>query len=149
MDHVLPHLIEAARNARDRQAAQLRQAQGAVQQAQATLQRLAQFRADYLARSAAATLGTTDGPALQRYQRFLARLDEATVMQQRELQAREQRVQREQQALVGQQQKLLAYETLVRRRAQERERRVQRREQRESDEFAARAFRRAQQENPF
>ena len=147
MEHVLPTLIESARTARDRQAAQLRQAQGAVQQARTTLERLGQFRAECLARSAAGTLGHTDGPALGRYQRFIARLDEASALQQRELQLRTERAEREQQALVHCQQRLLAFQALAQRRLREREHRENRRLQREADEFAARAFHRAAREN--
>ncbi|HZY19159.1 MAG TPA: flagellar export protein FliJ [Ramlibacter sp.] len=146
MQHVLPLLIEQAQAARDQQSVRLKQAQQAVQQAQATLQRLLEFRAECLSRSPAATLGRGDGGQLADYQRFVSRLDEAIAMQRREAQAREGVVGQQQQLLVQCQQRMLAFETLSRRQAQQRDRREQRRGQREADEFAARAV--ARQENP-
>ena len=142
MDQVLPLLIESAEAARDRQAGALRQAQQAVQQAQDTLARLRQFRADCLARSAGGSLGRADAQSLGDYQRFVARLDQAIVMQQHEAQLRESRVVAAQQQLMQCQQKLLAFQTLTQRRARQREAVATRREQREADEFAARAFQR-------
>ena len=140
MKHVLPLLIETAEAARDRQAALLAQARQAAEQAGGTLQRLADFRADCLARSAAGTLGTTDAATLQAYQRFVGRLDEATAMQQHELRAREAR-QAEQQARLQQaQQRLLAFQALQKRDLRAREAQAARGEQRAADEFAARAF---------
>lgn len=139
MEHVLPHLIETARVARDRQAVGLRQAQQGVQQALATLERLTQFRADSLARSAAGTLGVTHTQALQQQQRFVSRLDEAVAQQREELALRQAHAETQQQELVKCQQRMLAFETLAKRRANERERKAQRLQQRQSDEFAARA----------
>ena len=57
MEAVLPQLIERAQAARDRLAFEARQTAQALQQSQATLERLRQFRAEYLARSPA-TRGT-------------------------------------------------------------------------------------------
>lgn len=142
MDHVLPHLIESARIARDRQAQQLTQAQQAVQQAHATLQRLDQFRAEYLGRSAASTGAPTHRQALEQYQRFVGRLDEALVLQRQELGARQAQADAQQQELVKAQQRMLAFETLAKRRAGERERKAMKLQQHQSDEFAARAARR-------
>ena len=140
MDQVLPLLIDSAEAARDRRAGALRQAQQAVQQAQDTLLRLRQFRADCLARSAGGSLGRADAQSLGDYQRFVGRLDQAIVMQQQEMMLRESRVAAAQQQLMQCQQKLLALQTLVQRRARQREAAATRREQREADEFAARAF---------
>ena len=140
MKHVLPLLIETAQAARDRQVGLLAQARQAADQAGGTLQRLAEFRADCLARSAGGTLGTTDATALQQYQRFVARLDEATAMQQQEVRARHAR-QAEQQARLQQvQQRLLAFQALQQRDLRAREAQAARGEQRAADEFAARAF---------
>lgn len=140
MKHALPMLLQSAESARDHQAALLAQARQAVSQAQSTLERLREFRADCLARSAAGTLGGSDGVALGGYQRFVERLDGAIGMQQHEVRAREGRAVGEQQRLQHCQQRLLAFQALQRREAQAAALRLQRREQRESDEFAARAI---------
>lgn len=140
MKHVLPLLIETAEAARDRQAGVVAQARQATGQAEGTLQRLTDFRADCLARSAGGTLATTSTDALQAYQRFVGRLDEATAMQQQEVRTREAR-QAEQQARLQQaQQRLLAFQALQKRDARSREAKALRGEQRAADEFAARSF---------
>ena len=143
MKYALPILIETARAARDRQAASLAQAQLAAGQAQTTLQRLRQFRTDYLARSPAASLGRSDGQALAQYQLFFSRLDDAIALQQQEIELRQARVTVQQAQLVQRHQRLLAFETLAQRRASECETRELRRLQSESDEFAARVAGRA------
>jgi len=140
MKHALPLLLQSAASARDRQAAVLAQARQAVAQAQATLDRLEGFRAECLARSAAGTLRTTGAEALREYQRFVERLDEAVAMQRNELDARAQRAAAEHDRLLRCQQRLLAFEALREREARAAAARAQRREQRESDEFAARAI---------
>ena len=146
MDKVLPLLTEGALALRDRHAALVRAAARAVQQADATLAQLRQFRLDLLARSPAALGTATDAQALVGYQRFLARLDEAIVLQQQERALRLGRVEAAQQQLIEKQKRLTAFETLARRRAAERSIKETRRLQRDSDEYAARAVRRLPQE---
>ena len=143
MEHVLPILIESARNVRDRQAASLRQAELGVRQALATLQRLLQFRCECMARSPGATHARSDGPALADYQQFVSRLDEAIAVQQQEAQRREAGRAAQQLLLTRAQQRVAAFEALALRRLQERQLREQRRLERETDEFAARMARRA------
>ena len=138
MKHALPILIETAQAARDRQAAILGHAQLAAGHAQATLQRLHQFRTDYLARSPAANLARSDGQSLAQYQLFFSRLDDAITLQQQEIELRLAQVAAKHALLVRCNQRLLAFETLARRRASERELLELRRQQSESDEFAAR-----------
>ncbi len=138
MKHALPILIETAQAARDRQTALLGQAQLAAGQAQATQQRLHQFRTDYLARAPAANLARSDGQSLAQYQLFFGRLDAAIALQQQEIELRLAEVAAKQALLVRCNQRLLAFETLARRRASERDLLEQRRQQSESDEFAAR-----------
>lgn len=146
MKHALPLLIETAEAARDQQSARLAQARQAVAQAVATLERLRDFRAECLARSAAGTLGGTDGTALQDYQRFVARLDEAIGQQQQQVRQRELQVEHQQIQLQRCQQRLLAFETLRKREANAAAARTLRREQREADEFAARSYARGDRE---
>jgi flagellar FliJ protein len=143
MDAVLPLLIERAQAARDRLAVEARQTAQALQQSHATLQRLQQFRAEYLARSPA-TRGTAVSPqALVDWQRFLARLDDAIRMQEQECEHRSQMDDARRRQLGEGQRRLMAFETLDRRRAAVREAALVRRAQRDADEFAARAARAA------
>jgi flagellar FliJ protein len=148
MQKVLPMLIDQARTVRDQQAARLQQAQGALQQAQGTLERLHAFRIECLARSPAAVLGRSDGAGLADYQRFVTRLDEAIAAQRQQAELRQAAMLKQQQVLQQAQQRLLAFDTLDRRYATQRAARELRHEQRQSDEFAARATARAQERQP-
>jgi flagellar protein FliJ len=147
MKHALPTLIETARTARDRQTTILAQAQLAASQAENTLERLGQFRSDYLGRAPAATRASSDGQTLAQYQLFFSRLDEALALQRQEVERRLARVALQQEQLVRCQQRLLAFEALARRRESERQMREARRQQSETDEFAARVAARAALEN--
>ena len=138
MDHVLPILIDTARTARDRQAASLREAELAVRQALATLQRLRQFHTECLARSPASMYARSHGDSLVAYQQFVGRLDEAIALQQQEADRRETMRAVQQGHLMRAQQKVAGFESLATRRLQERQLREQRRLEREADEFAAR-----------
>lgn len=138
MKHALPALIDTARSARDRETAILVQVQHAAAQAQSTLQRLAQYRTEYLARSPAATGAPSDAQSLAQYQLFFSRLDEAIALQHQEIERRAARVASQQAVLQRCQQRLLAFETLARRREMERQASELRRQQNETDEFAAR-----------
>ena len=141
MKEALPLLIERAREARDQLAAAARAATLAVQQGDATLQQLSTFRADYLRRSPTATAGSFSADRLQDWQRFMTRLDEAVEMQREDCERRRQVESLRQQQLSDGQRRLMAFEALAARQAAERERRQARQAQRDSDEFAARAFR--------
>jgi flagellar export protein FliJ len=143
---VLPLLIETAKAVRERQSANVAQAQLALAQAQSTLRRLQQFRAEYLARSPAARQGRSDGQALAQYTQFFGRLDDAIGQQQRETGLRQSQLEAQQAQLVRCHQRLQAFETLAHRLACERETRESRRLQGEADEFAARAASRAAME---
>lgn len=138
---VMPLLIEQARKRRDEQSARVQAASQGVQQALGTLRQLQDFRADYLRRSPASAGQSMHVERLQDFQRFLARLEEAIGQQQQELSRRQQQLADAQAFLAEDQRRLMAFETLATRQADELERLARRREQRESDEFAARAQR--------
>lgn len=141
MKQVLPLLIERALEARDQLAAAARQATQAVQQADATMLQLTNFRADYLGRSPTATVGSFSADSLHDWQRFMTRLDEALAMQREECDRRRQAEAQRQQQLAQGQRRLMAFEALAARQAAELGRRQARQAQRDSDEFAARAIR--------
>ena len=137
--HVLPIVIQQARQSRDAQSARTVAALTAVQQAESTLRQLEDFRIDYLRRSPAASGETLQIERLLDFQRFVTRLDEAIAIQQNEAALRRHRQFESQQQLAEAQRRLLAFETLATRQAAEREHSARRREQRDTDEFAARA----------
>lgn len=141
MKLVLPLLIERAREARDQLAAAARAAALATQQAQATLEQLTNFRADYLGRSPTAGAGGFSADRLHDWQQFMTRLDEAVALQRQDCERRRQFEAMRQEQLAQGQRRLMAFEALALRQAQERDRRLARQDQRESDEFAARATR--------
>jgi len=145
MDHVLPLLIEGAEAGRDRLAARLREATGQAQQAGATLTRLSDFRAGCVARSPVTRGGPVDVQSLVDHHRFVGRLDEAIAMQTHEERRRQDMAALAQARLAEGQRKLLAFQTLAKRRAAARDLKDARRGQREADEFAARAVRLAQE----
>jgi len=142
MDKVLPLLTDGALKARDQQAIMVREAAGAVQQAEATLAQLQAFRADLLARPPGTQGMPADPQALVDHQAFVVRLDEAIAMQAQEKRRRQERSDAEQQRLIEKQKRLMAFETLAKRRAATRQLKEARLAQRASDEFAARAARR-------
>ena len=139
MKRALPILIAAARSGRDQQSARLARARQALAHAGTTMARLQEFRAGYLARSAASTLRGSDAAALQDYQHFIDRLDEAIALQAREMRGREADAAQEELALLQRQKRLLAFEALLQRQVDAAAAQAHRREQREADEFAASA----------
>lgn len=138
---VMPLLIEQARKRRDEQSARAQAALQGVHQALGTLRQLQDFRTDYLRRSPASSGQAMHVDRLQDFQRFLARLEQAIGQQRQEVERRQQVQAEAQRFLAEDQRRLMAFETLASRQAQERERLARRREQRETDEFAARAHR--------
>ncbi|WP_460890918.1 flagellar export protein FliJ, partial [Ramlibacter alkalitolerans] len=148
MIQALPLLIETAEGERDHRAAVLGRAREAHAQAQATLQRLLEFRADCLARSATGRLGRGDGGTLETYQVFVGLLDEAIRLQEGQAAQGLREAEAQLRLLQAAQQRLAALQTLLARDAHARPARGPLREQHAADEFAALAFLRAAQENP-
>lgn len=147
MERVLTTLIEGARLARDRQSVAVRTAVGMAEQARHTLDRLDQYRGECLARSPAVAGGMPDREMLLDYQRFVGRLDQAIGLQGHEHQVREGHLEAAQLKLLDHQRRLMALETLVKRRAAAKAVKAARQDQRDTDEFAARAVRRLDQDN--
>lgn len=147
MDQVLPLLIGQAQVRRDQTAALACDAALASRQGQATLEQLRQFHGDCLTRSPGAGGGHADGQSLIDYQNFVSRLDEAITLQLQECQRRQERAAARQEQLLESQQRLMAFEALAQRRAAARSAKDSRAQQRDADEFGARAARRLTQES--
>lgn len=146
MKNLLPMLIERAQQLRDRHVAQARDTLATLQSATSVLQRLDDFRADFLARSPAATGAAVDTQALQDYQRFVLKLDAAIGQQRSECELRRQRNDDAQRLLLDSQRRVVALQSWQRREAHVQAAREGRRDQRSADEFAARAAARAMTE---
>lgn len=143
MKNILPLLIERAEQLRDRHVAEAQETVATLRTAQSVLQRLDEFRVEFLARSPAATGAHADGQALQDYQRFVGRLDEAIAQQRLECDRRQQRNDAAQRLLLDSQRRVVALQSWKRREAHAEANRESRKLQREADEFAARAAVRA------
>jgi flagellar FliJ protein len=139
MKNVLPLLIERAQQLRDKHVGEARDTLATLQTAQQVLQRLDEFRAEFLARSPAASGATADAQALLDYQRFVGRLDEAMAQQRQECARRQQRNDAAQRQLLESQRRVVALQAWQRREAAALAAKDNRRTQREADEFAARA----------
>ncbi len=139
MKNVLPLLIDRAQVLRDKHVGEARETLTTLQTAQQVLQRLDDFRAEFIARSPAASGASADTQSLQDYQRFVGRLDEAMAQQRQECARRQKRNDAAQRQLLDSQRRVVALQSWQRREAAALAARDNRRTQRESDEFAARA----------
>jgi flagellar FliJ protein len=135
----LIRLLELAQIARDAAATRLARLERQTELAREHLHTLTGYSDDYASRLRARAGDELD-PAAQSNQRaFLARLRVALETQQREVGAREQASAAARAELAVCQRKLKSLETLLERRAQEESRRAAQREQRHTDEAAARS----------
>lgn len=136
----LETLIELATKQSDDAAKRLGKAVRAGDDAQQKLQLLMQYRDDYAARlrSSAATGLTASG--YRNFQMFLDKLDDAIASQQRAVQDAQRRVNNERNAWQSSERKRMSYDTLATRAMNAQLLKQARREQKQTDEFAARAL---------
>jgi len=136
----LDTLIELATKQSDDAAKRLGKAVRAGDDAQQKLQLLMQYRDDYAARlrSSAATGLTASG--YRNFQMFLDKLDDAIASQQRAVQDAQRRVNNERNAWQSSERKRMSYDTLATRAMNAQLLKQARREQKQTDEFAARAL---------
>jgi flagellar FliJ protein len=136
----LDTLIELTTRQSDEAAKRLGKAVKAGDDAQQKLQLLMQYRDDYAARlrSSAATGLTASG--YRNFQMFLDKLDDAIASQQKVVQDSQRRVSNERTAWQSSERKRLSYDTLATRAMSAQLLKQARREQKQTDEFAARAL---------
>lgn len=136
----LDTLIELATKQSDEAAKRLGKAVRAGDDAQQKLELLMQYRDDYAARlrSNAATGLTASG--YRNFQMFLDKLDDAIASQQRAVQDAQRRVNNERNAWQSSERKRMSYDTLATRAMNAQLLKQARREQKQTDEFAARAL---------
>lgn len=110
------------------------------QEAQKRVDLLVEYRAEYQARFTAAAQSGIGPSEWQNFRSFLAKLDQAVEQARQMLEHTRQNTRRGQQAWLEKRSQVKAYDTLADRHRQQLARHDQRREQKASDEHAARRF---------
>lgn len=141
MKKSLPLLIENARATRDTAARHNEAALAAVRESQMTVTSLEQYRSEYLAAAPGTATQAVSATSLASFHEFVTRLDVAIRMQKEETAKRIGLASRATQNLLEKQQRLFAFDALMTRHHLAVQASAARQEQRNSDEFAARAFR--------
>lgn len=136
----LDTLIELATQQTDEAAKRLGRAVRTGEEAQQKLQMLLQYRDDYMDRFHASLQSGLSAAGYRNFQLFLDKLDEAIKGQQRVVQDTQQRVTRERGAWQDSERKRISYDTLGDRALKAHQLKEMRREQKQTDEFAARAL---------
>ncbi|MBZ5488551.1 flagellar export protein FliJ [Halomonas aquamarina] len=144
----LEMLTGMAKDARDQAGKLLAQERQTEQQTAAQLQSLSQYRAEYAERLQKAMREGIDPATMYNYQQFLASLDAALSRARQALIAQQQRVQKSQQHWQQEQRKLSSYDTLATRRLSEEHRRLERSEQKTSDDLVNGRLARQRNETP-
>lgn len=140
-------LLERAEAERDDALAKLQELQRQAEAAQAQAQQLGQYRSDYQQRWTQQFARQTTIDIVGHYQNFGQRLDQAIAQQGAVSQFAQQRVERAREALRDLELRVASVRKLIERRQGELHRSAQRREQKATDEQAARAA--LSQMNPF
>jgi flagellar FliJ protein len=134
----LDTLIELATQSTDEAAKRLGRAIRAGDDAQQKLQLLLQYRDDYASRLQEKMASGLTAAGYRNFQMFLGKLDDAINGQQRVIQDAQHRVQNERSAWQASERKRMSYDTLAARAQSAQLLKQARREQKQTDEFAAR-----------
>lgn len=132
-------LIEMAVAARDGAGAQLAQARAQVSQAQAQLNALHHYAREYTERARKQALGGMDAATRANWGAFDGKLEAAIAQQAHEIERRQTRLQAAQTEFVEMQKRLKSLETLAARQQEATRQKGMRREQKQTDEIAARS----------
>jgi flagellar protein FliJ len=132
-------LLAQTERERDAAAADHRRAQSAHRQAEQQLGQLTDYQADYETRWRAQLREGATMDVLQCYQGFAGRLQEAVDQQARAVDLAAQRAAREQARLTEREIRVASVRRLIERRTDDLRRGIERREQKQLDEFASRA----------
>jgi flagellar FliJ protein len=134
----LETLIELATKSTDEAARRLGRAIKTGDDAQQKLALLMQYRDDYAARFQARLMSGFTATSYRNFQFFLDKLDEAIKGHQQVIQAAQRRVEDERKAWQGCERTRMSYDTLATRAMKAQEVKATKREQKQTDEFAAR-----------
>ncbi len=130
---------EREQEARDAASLALRQAEDQLRHARAQHDSLAQYRAEYITRWSDQFKGASAVQLLHCYQSFMLRLDEALAQQAGAVRRAETAAATRREELVAAETRVAAVGKLIGRRVDEHRQKVQRRDQRSTDETAQRA----------
>ncbi|HJV52679.1 MAG TPA: flagellar export protein FliJ [Noviherbaspirillum sp.] len=134
----LDTLIELATQQTDEAAKRLGRAIRNGEDAEQKLQLLLQYRDDYMARMQATLQAGLTASSYRNFQLFIDKLDDAIKGQQRVVQDAQRRVTRERGAWQDSERKRMSYDTLATRAEKVQQLKEARRDQKQTDEFAAR-----------
>lgn len=134
----LETLIELATKSTDEAAKRLGRAIKAGDDAQQKLELLMQYRDDYAVRFQARMMSGFTASGYRNFQFFLDKLDDAIKGQQQAIQLAQKRIDDERKAWQGSERKRISYDTLATRAMKAQEVKAMKREQKQTDEFAAR-----------
>lgn len=134
----LDTLIELATQQTDEAAKRLGRAIRNGEDAQQKLQLLLQYREDYLARFQTTLQAGLTTASYRNYQHFIDKLDDAIAGQQKVVQDAQRRVTRERGAWQESERTRMSYDTLATRAEKVRQLKEARRDQKQTDEYAAR-----------
>lgn len=134
----LETLIELASQQTDEAAKRLGRAIRTGEEAEQKLQLLLQYRDDYMNRFQSSLQSGLSAAGYRNFQLFLDKLDEAIKGQQRIVQDAQRRVTRERGAWQDSERKRMSYDTLATRAQKAHDLKEARRDQKQTDEFAAR-----------
>lgn len=137
--NTLIKLIERVESERDSERAHAHQARRQAEEAHNTLVRLQAFRQDFLCRAPGAQSAPVHAESLQGRQQFTLAIGQAIGAQQQACAERDQQRDRAQAVLMERQKRLLALQSLHQRQADAQHALQLRRDQKESDAWAARA----------
>lgn len=136
----LDTLIELASKQTDEAAKRLGQAVRAGQDAESKLQMLTQYREEYTARFQSSMASGLSIAGYRNFQLFIGKLDEAIAGQQQIVRNAEGRVSNERSTWQSSERKRMSYDQLLVRAESVQQAKQAKREQKQTDEFAARAL---------
>ncbi|HTN67037.1 MAG TPA: flagellar export protein FliJ [Burkholderiaceae bacterium] len=131
-------LIELATQETDEAAKRLGQAVRAAEEARQKLSLLQQYRDDYAARFQASVAAGLSATGFRNFQVFIDKLDSAIVSQQQAVHEAERGIAQERGAWQASERKRMSYDTLATRAQKAAQKQENRRDQKQSDEHAAR-----------
>lgn len=134
----LDTLIELATKATDEASRRLGQAVRSTEDAEQKLALLLQYRDDYATRFQSSMMSGLTASGYRNFQLFLGKLEEAINGQQRVVQDAKRRVNTERSAWQNCERTRMSYDTLAARALKQQMQKEARREQKQTDEFAAR-----------
>jgi flagellar FliJ protein len=138
-------LKRLAKEREDKAAERMRRAQARLADANGKLSQLDLYRQEYETRFAERSQAGMSAAQWVDFKKFIARIAEAVTMQQKEVEVADQRYQVERENWQEQHKQVAAFDKLIEREKQQAALKEAKREQKSTDEFAARQYRETRQ----